>query len=340
MSIIDDLIQVIENDDHILLSKLIENGVDLNTKIINNYGDCFNCNECTSNQNCSYVKVIFCEKCRNIRQKNNGSFLSESFVEILFDQYLDKSLNILVDSDFDFSPLHPECVYYYILTPLYHFFSNNDIVNFEKMAKKDICLNTVHKRSEQHDIDLIHSIIYENYKHDNAKYLKILFDNGLKDQSSYPTYHENSWIYQAIENERYECANILLKNNSNINCQIVTHENNDYDKEKIVSLFEYTILGNSEKFYLHISNNFKYNTSKTNRIINFFIENGFDTKTKIYNEKLIEYLEKKTYMKIEIKSTFLICILHKTSKHTVSDFFKTNPGLYKYIGGKISNYIV
>ena len=321
MSIIDDLIQVIENDDHILLSKLIENGVDLNTKIIHSRcGVYINCDKCRNNPNNSqyyYIILTLCNKCKKYK---NITFQSRTFVKMLFERYLEKSLGVLVNSDIDVVLYHPEKTSDWEIIPLRYFFKNNDIVNFEKLAKKDICLNPLYSERTLYDVDLVSIIIRSG----NLKYLKILFENGLKNQLNYHQKSNDNWILIAIESENYECAKFLLQEGKNLNCQIIVRYG------KLVSLFEFIILGKS--------NNFKYYISKINNIINFFMENGFNINTKIYNKKLRNHFKK--IISIKIKAIFMMCILHKLSKHIVSDFFKTNPGLYKYIGGKISNYII
>ena len=335
MSLINDLIQVIENDDDILLSKLIENNADLNTNLI--YIDCktcVNCNECIYNQNGTFVIVMFCKKCKNIKLMKNNIFEYKSFVEILFMDHIKKSINVLINSNFDFSSYHPEKSNSYRKTPLYQLFIHNDIKNFEQLAKKNIYLNTKSSYSDKYDCDLVCSILrkYKN-KHTNSKYLKILFKNGLKNKSNKPILPEKSWIYIVIGMEYYEYIKILLQNGTSLNCQLIAYYGYD-DDTKLISLLEYVILQNTFRFI--------FDKSKTNRIINFFIENGFNIHTEIYNKKLSKLLKKIIYIRLKnkTKTTYMICILHKNAKHSISDFFKTNPGLYKYIGRKMLNYII
>jgi hypothetical protein len=56
--------QIIENDDYILLSKLIENGVDLNVKIIyddNKNKHNINCNKCKRMRECERNFMCNCK---------------------------------------------------------------------------------------------------------------------------------------------------------------------------------------------------------------------------------------------------------------------------------------
>ena len=349
--------QIIENDDYILLSKLIENGVDLNVKIIyddNKNKHNINCNKCKHMRECErnfmcnckcnpylqcdcdenectcrVIKIIFCDKCIKGKLICNIRCYIFLFVELLFHLNLKKSINVLINSDFNFTDYHPISTPYTI-TPLHYLFLNNDIENFEKMAKKDIYLNTIYNtwKNTSFIYDIVTYCKYNkksNYSQsvcgytnecdlNNAKYLKILFDNGLK-KDLFPINllnYSNSILEKIISCKYFNCAQLLLNNGMDINRNILA----------------------PNLCYIRIINRIR---PLNNKIIIFSILNGLDIKNVTYNKETIKYIK----IALEkIKTTFMICILHKTAKHLISDFFKTNPGLYKYIGGKVLNYII
>ena len=350
-----DLIQIIENDDHILLSKLIENGTNLNTKIIydkiNN--KCINCDKCKykcwcelnmkeCKVDCDNVCALLCNECvimrNNCKYEDNEEydyFNIILFVKLLFKNNLTKSIGVLLDSDFDFTPYHP-LRKKWIITPLHYLFKNNDIKHFEKLAKKNILLNTCYIENEKdHDNDFICDIMGYHWCDEKdidcncdfniAKYIKILFKNGLSEElfTVYLSYSYFNPLWYSIIYEYYLCANVFLKNKMNIN-NIVESKNSHIKKHLLTQI-------------ILQDNKLTYDIFKTNRIINFFIFNGLNIKNNSHNKETLKYVN---IVIMKIKTTFMICISHKTAKYTISDFFKTNPGLYRFIGNKLLNYII
>ena len=343
LKMLSDLIKIINNDDYKLLKKLLRKKSNLHIKIIIKY-ECEKCkhwcpfNECF--RKCKHMRVyvkpcevhqtnykivskIVTEKGSKIRKKYKYRDLIY-FVDKLFQTNSKKCIKLLLDSDFDFSKYHKNNIKL-SRVPLYNLFRKNDIINFTKLAQKNILLN----------FDLIDSsylickmVGYHwcnktlscNCDKINAKYLKILFKNGLKKYikkfyiNDMMCYYDNLY-YITLCDEFYTCAKLLLRTGMSVNV-------------KNIYICKFTLLK-----HIMICDDSGYN-SKMKRIMCFIVVNG------LYSNKNNEYKYEIKKIRNKIKTAFMMAISNNKSKNSISEFFKINIGLKSYIGRKIANYIV
>ena len=236
---------------------------------------------------------------------------------------IEKNVGIY-EEDFDKYPISGKAVILGVYNTLKYgsicefYFDDDDEIDYEYilyikflkiLVKKKFSLDTITHSCYSYQCGSLLTILCMD--HNNNNDIKILLEHGSNPniKSMY------SPIVNACTNSNISNLKTLIKYGANINNRNI--------KNKIINECLDNVYGKSEEYIKYlILNGLKYQTYDIDK-------NKF---------KIIKKIVKK--LQIEIKSTFFICILHKTSKHTVSDFFKTNPGLYKYIGGKISNYIV
>ena len=292
-----------KNNSYECIEILIKN----NIHFTNNYYDKRQLLLIKYNGNCDFLYNDNFKNLMKIIKYNALEIYDNLILDLIKIKYL-KCVELLIDKNI----CNYESVYenYFIkYSIIYNIFKLNNYKLFEKIVKI-----YVKKKIPLNKCFCYGSLLKYTCESNKYKYMKLLLENGADPNSwinrkyGFHTDDVFSAIFKACVNPQIKYLKLLIKYKANVN-----------KKYKDMSLFDVCLLNNNIKHIKYlIMHGFKYSPCVINEII-------YDIINEINNEK---------------KTTFMICILHKTAKHTISDFFKTNPGLYKYIGRKMLNYII